>query len=185
MLQPRRIVLEGFVSGLIGAGAVAVWFLIVDLINRRVFFTPAMLGAAVFEGLRDPALVEITFRTVIPYTMLHVVAFIVVGMIASALVAEAEEIPHLLWLLVVLFVAFEFGFYIIVATVLTPLLQVLAWVNVAIGNLIAALGMGYYLWRAHPRLREELHLHPLGSTGDHEIEALRQGGGSREEDARR
>jgi hypothetical protein len=29
--------------------------------------------------------------------------------------------------------------------------------------------MGYYLWRAHPKLREELAAHPLGSTGDHEV----------------
>lgn len=172
MLQPRRIVFEGFVTGLIGAGAVAVWFLIVDAINGQPFFTPAMLGAAVFEGLRDPASVVIAFPPVIMYTMLHVVAFLVVGAIAAMLVAEAEEFPSMLWPLVVLFVVFEFGFYIVVATLLTPLLAALAWVNVAIGNLLAAVGMGYFLWQAHPRLRAELQDHPLGATGDHEVVVL-------------
>jgi hypothetical protein len=169
MLQPRRIILEGFVAGLIGAVAVAVWFLVVDLLNGQPFFTPAMLGSAVFDGLRDPTLVQIEYRTVIMYTMLHVLAFLAVGGIAAALVAEAEEIPHMVWLLVVFFAVFEFGFYIVVATLLTPLLQAMAWINVAIGNLIAALGMGFYLWRAHPQLRAELQAHPLGSTGDHEV----------------
>jgi len=169
MLRPRRIFFEGFVAGLTGAAAVAIWFLIVDLVNGRPLFTPAMLGQAVFSGLRDPSLVAIEPASVIMYTALHVVAFIAVGMLASALVAEAEEVPHILWLLVVLFVVFEFGFYIVVAVLLTPLLRALAWVNVAIGNLIAALGMGYFLWRAHPRLQEELRAHPLGSTGDHEV----------------
>jgi len=169
MLRPRRIFFEGFVAGLIGAAAVAIWFLIVDLVNGRPLFTPAMLGQAVFDGLRDPALVAIEPGSVIMYTALHVVAFIAVGLLAAALVAEAEEVPHIIWLLVVLFVVFEFGFYIVVAVLLTPLLRALAWVNVAIGNLIAALGMGYFLWRAHPRLQEELRAHPLGSTGDHEV----------------
>jgi hypothetical protein len=169
MLRPRRILFEGFVAGLIGAGAVAAWFLIVDLVSGRAFFTPAMLGQAIFEGLRDPALVSINYSSVIMYTALHVVAFLAVAMVAAALVAEAEEIPHLMWLLVVLFVVFEFGFYVMVALLLTPILQALAWVNVAIGNFIAAVGMGYFLWRAHPRLQAELRAHPLGSTGDHEI----------------
>ena len=169
MLHPRRIVQEGFVAGLIGAGAVAIWFLVVDVIAGRAFFTPAMLGSAVFFGLRDPSLVVISFPTVITYSMLHMVAFLTVGSLAAFLVAEAEEVPHMVWFLVVLFIAFEFGFYIVLAVGFTPLLQALAWINVAIGNFIAAVGMGYYLWRAHPELQRELRENPMGTTGDHEF----------------
>jgi hypothetical protein len=67
---------------------------------------------------------------------------------------------------VVLFAIYEFGFYIAVAVMAQPLLGVLAWTNVAISNAIAAFGMGYYLWRAHPRLREALKQRPLGTTTD-------------------
>src|SRR2546428_13489743 len=49
-----------------------------------------------------------------------------------------------------------------------PLLGALAWWNVAIGNAIAALGMGYYLWREHPKIGEELKRHPLGETQEGE-----------------
>src|SRR5205823_1851736 len=45
-MQLTRILREGFIAGLIGAGAVALWFLIVDIIAGRPFFTPAMLGSA-------------------------------------------------------------------------------------------------------------------------------------------
>ena len=31
---------------------------------------------------------------------------------------------------------------------------------------IAAVGMGYYLWRVHPHIREALAAHPLGETED-------------------
>lgn len=162
----KQIVREGFVAGLIGAVAVALWFLIVDTVNGRPFFTPAMLGSAVFLGVRDPAEVQIAFATVVMYTMVHVVAFVVVGMIAAALAYEVELFPSTLFIVVVFFAIFEFGFYVVVAILAQPLLGALAWWNVAIGNAIAAFGMGYYLWRMHPRLREELLAHPLGEPLD-------------------
>ena len=167
-MNVSRIMREGFVAGLIGASAVAFWFLVVDLIAGRAFFTPAMLGSAVFWGLRDPAAVEITFPTVVGYTLLHVVLFTLAGMVAAGLAAMVDRFPTTLFLVVVFFAIFEVGFYLVVAIVAQPLLGALAWSNVAIGNLIAAGGMGYYLWTAHPRIREELALHPLGETVDGE-----------------
>src|SRR3954471_16249644 len=40
---------EGTLAGIIGAASVALWFLIVDSIAGRPFFTPAILGASVFD----------------------------------------------------------------------------------------------------------------------------------------
>src|SRR6266550_2332676 len=135
-MQLNRILREGFIAGCIGAAAVAVWFLIVDTVNGRAFFTPAMLGSAVFWGVHDPA--------------------------------EVEEAPSTLFLVIVGFCFFEFGFYVLVAILAQPLLGALAWWNVAIGNAIAAFGMGYYLWREHPKIGEELRKHPLGETQEGE-----------------
>ena len=162
----QRILREGLVVGLIGAAAVALWFLIVDLVAGRPFFTPAMLGSAVFWGARDPTQVQVTFAAVIGYTMIHLLAFCVVGTIAAGLASLAESFPSTLFLAVVFFAIFEFGFYVLVAIVAQPLLGALAWWAVALGNLIAAAGMGYHLWRAHPTIRESLALHPLGETVD-------------------
>src|SRR6266702_957416 len=140
-MQLTRILREGFIAGLIGAGAVALWFLIVDTIAGRPFFTPAMLGSAVFWGVHDPALVVIEYSRIIGYTMIHVSAFLIVGTIAAVLAAEVEVAPPTLYLVVVF---------------------------VAIGNAIAASGMGYYLWREHPKIKEALRLHPLGETEEGE-----------------
>lgn len=163
-----RIMREGFLAGLIGAAAVAVWFLLIDVLAGQPFYTPAMLGSALFWSLRDPVLVEITFPAVIGYTLLHVVLFSLAGMVAAALAAMVDKFPTTLFLVIVFFAIFEVGFYIVVALVAQPLLGALAWSNVAIANLIAALGMGYYLWRVHPHIREELAVHPLGETVDGE-----------------
>ncbi len=166
MLQ--RIMREGFIAGLIGSTAVAIWFLGVDLIAGRPFFTPAMLGSAAFLGLRDPASVEVTFQAVIGYTLVHVLLFAAAGMAAAAMASLVDKFPTTLFLVVVFFAIFEVGFYIIVAIMAQPLLGALAWSNVAISNLIAALGMGYYLWKVHPSIAAELALHPLGTTVDGE-----------------
>jgi hypothetical protein len=166
MLTRQRIVRDGFAAGLIGAGGVAIWFLLVDGIAGRPFFTPAVLGSAVFFGLRDPTTVTISTQTVMMYTVMHVAAFLFIGTVASAIIAEAEKAPQFFWLLVEFFVVFEFGFYGVVALLFTPLLATLAWVNVAVGNLIAAGAMGYYLWRSRPTLRRVLLQQALGTSQD-------------------
>src|SRR3989449_11628850 len=120
-MQLTRILREGFVAGCVGAAAVALWFLIVDTINGRPFFTPAMLGSAVFGGAHDPSQVVIEYSRIIGYTMIHVSAFIVVGVVAAALAAEVEVAPPTLDLLVGFLAAFEVGFYGAVATRGQPL----------------------------------------------------------------
>ena len=52
-----------------------------------------------------------------------------------------------------------------VALIVTPLLGELAWINVAVGNLIAAVGMGWYLWHSHPAIGEHLAA-PLPASGE-------------------
>ncbi len=162
----KRVMQEGFVAGMIGAGGVALWFLIVDTIDGHPFYTPALLGSAVFWGLRDPAQVNVAFSTVIGYTMIHVIAFWLIGSIAAALASLVDAIPSALFLVVVCFAVFEVAFYVLVVLVAKPLLGGLAWTNVAIGNGLAAVGMGYYLWRVHPHIRQALAMHPLGETED-------------------
>jgi hypothetical protein len=169
-MDSTRILREGFVAGLIGAVSVATWFLLVDLVAGRAFFTPAMLGDALFWGVRDPGQVQIAFPSVVGYTMVHMLAFVVVGLLAAFLAYEVELFPHALFIVVVFFAVFEFGFYVILAILASPLLGALAWWSVAIGNTIAAAGMGYYLWRMHPKLREELKAHPLGEPMDQGVD---------------
>lgn len=155
-MKMPRVLREGVTAGLIGAGSVAAWFLFVDLIAGRPLYTPAVLGSAAFQGLRDPSTVVVGFDSVGAYTATHVFLFILVGLIASAMANEAKKSPEVLWLLAEFFIVFEIGFYAVVGIVFTPLLAALAWVNVAVGNLLAAVAMGYYLWRAHPELRVQL-----------------------------
>lgn len=156
MPRPRHILWEGLITGLIGAGAVAFWFLLVDTVAGHPLYTPAILGSAATIGLRDPELVVISIQSVGAYTAFHLLAFFAVGVVASVLAHEAEKSLNILWLVVEFFLVFEFAFYATVGLVFAPLLAELAWINVAVGNLIAAAGMGYYLWHAHPDIGAQL-----------------------------
>jgi hypothetical protein len=152
-LAQHYTIREGLITGLIGAVAVAVWFLIVDLIAGRLLFTPAALGSAVFLGARTPDEVQITALTVLGYTAMHVSAFVLTGLIAAAIVAAAEEHSEAVLLggvlLFVTFEAFSIGLLTIVAT---WLVDALSWWNIAVANLVAAVGMGGYLYSRHPLL---------------------------------
>jgi hypothetical protein len=152
----HTIVRDGIVAGLLGATAVAVWFLGLDLIYSRPLATPAALGQALL-GVLGPKGSEGTATFVIVYTIFHFVAFMGVGLLVSGIIALARNEPSILAGALMLFVALEIGIYAISSALrASPFLGTLGWAQVAVGNLIAALVMGTYMWRTHPELKQEL-----------------------------
>jgi hypothetical protein len=153
---PHPVFREGVLAGIIGATAIAAWFFIVDLVAGQALFTPSTLGRAVFSVLGAVPDAESPIIHVLAYTLFHYAAFITVGIVAAAMVRLAGDEPSVLMGFVILFVAFEVGFYAFVAVLsqVTPL-GGLAWWQVMVGNLIAAAAMGFYLLRRHPVLREQ------------------------------
>ena len=152
----HSIVRDGIVAGLLGATAVAVWFLGIDLIYAHAFATPAALGRGLLRLFGPPGM-EGTTAFVIGYTIFHYATFIGVGLLVSVIVHWAQTQPAVLAGAMMLFVAFEIGFYALSAALQeSPFLGTLGWAQVASGNLIAALVMGGYMWRTHPELKDEL-----------------------------
>lgn len=45
-----KVYSEGIVAGLTGAATLAVWFLLLDSLDGRPFYTPSALGTALFRG---------------------------------------------------------------------------------------------------------------------------------------
>ena len=148
----HRTVREGVLAGFLGASAVAVWFHILDTIGGRPFYTPQMLGSSLATLFGAPGTGN-PIPLVLGYTLVHFAAFIVVGLIASAVVNNAEDEPALLIGAAFLFVVFEVAWYGWAAVLSrSPRFGNLAWYAVMVGNLVAAASMGVYLWRAHPTL---------------------------------
>jgi hypothetical protein len=147
---------EGVVAGLLGAAVVAVWFLIYDTVSGRPLRTPALLGSAMFEGLRDPRLLDVRLEVVLGYTVLHFAAFAAFGIVVSVLVTAAEREPRVLLGLLILFWCFELFFLGFVLALDEALVGALLWWNIAIANLLAALSMLAYFFLRHRSLGARL-----------------------------
>ncbi len=145
---------EGIITGALGATAVALWFLGVDVFAGHPLYTPSLLGAIV-TGQPDPIAAaggDARFVLLTLYTIIHYALFAVVGVLLIWLVHRAQHTPALLSLLLLLFVVFEAGFGGVVALLEQTPLSSLAWYQVALGNLVAALAMGWYVRSRHPSL---------------------------------
>lgn len=154
----HSIVRDGVAAGVLGATTVAVWFFIMDVVARHPLETPLLLGGGLINVLggahQDNAVVVIA-----AYTVFHYLAFIVVGLLASVIVYWAEKMPAVLAGAFILFVAIEIGFYGLSSILAqTPVVGALSALEVVIGNLLAALVMGTYMWRTHPALKGGLDL---------------------------
>jgi hypothetical protein len=150
LLGPRsRVAREGLVAGGLGAAAVAVWFLLYDIATGAPLRTPALLGAVVLEGLRDPAALTISLPLILKYTLVHGAAFVVFGWLAAGLLALGDREPRLLFAFVMLFVCFEVFSIAMIAVLAHWLLEAFAWWTILAANLLAALAMLGYLLREH------------------------------------
>jgi hypothetical protein len=149
--------LRGMIAGLIGYATVVVFFLVADPIaGRPVFYTPALLGGALFFGLSDPAGLELGPGPVLAYNGAHFLVFVFLGFVAAWFARLAERLP-MGWVLTlnltVLVLFHVFGAFLF----FTEPIRAAIPVGGAVGATVLAVGAmtAYILW-AHPRLRREL-----------------------------
>lgn len=149
-----RLYQEGLIAGLVGAATVALWFLIIDMIQGRPLYTPTVLGAALFgrgAGLPPPDAGP-DLGMVLMFTWVHGLAFVIVGGIVARLLAVAERQSSVGFGILMLFVLFEFGFIAVAMLFAQPVLRALAWPAILVANLLAAATMGGYFKLRHPHL---------------------------------
>jgi hypothetical protein len=152
---------DGVVAGLIGASVVAVWFLVVDILRGRPLLTPAVLGAAVFYGVKSPEGVHIAAGPILGYTLLHGLAFVAFGIIAAGLIVATEREPGLFIAFVILFGSFEAFFFGAAAALGQSVIGALVWWTILVGNLLASAAMLWYFFAGRAALTSAL----LGTSG--------------------
>ena len=153
MSTRKQVSTEGVTAGVLGAGGVAVWFFVADLIAGQPLYTPGLLGKAMLSLLEHGIEHGVLFNAA-AYTVFHVLAFIGVGALASVLVDVTQRIPQIAAGLLLLFAVFESGFYFMVMALSKPeILGAIAWYQILAANLVAAALMGGYLWKRHPEFK--------------------------------
>ncbi len=154
---------ESIITGLIGAGVVALWFLILDLVKGQPLITPSVLGQVFILGKSDPDLAQPMMVAVAAYTALHIAAFLTFGALVTWLVFQADRNNIARFALLMLFVAFEVLFYGLIVMFLQGTSGLFPFWTVLVANSLAAVAMGWYLFRRHPALWRALEREPLGA----------------------
>lgn len=148
--RASEVLLDGLFTGMIGAIAVALWFLVLDLIAGRPFFTPALLGSVLLHGGEAARQVTIAPLEIAAYTAFHFVVFILGGILFSWLMTLFERFPIMFFVILVVFVGLQFAFFGLNVFLGAQLLgELKAW-TVVVANVLAAAGMAFYQWKRHP-----------------------------------
>jgi hypothetical protein len=147
-----EIVGDGVSAGLIGASAVALWFLVIDAALREPLFTPSLVASALLRGAPATADQAVDLSMVAAFTALHSIAFITFGVVVAWLVDQFERTPDLPLIAIGVFLALEGGFIVATKLVVPEAAAVIGHGFIVAGNVFAAIGMGVYLhdWQRHP-----------------------------------
>lgn len=155
------IIREGVISGLIGAISIAVWFLIVDSIHGRPFFTPSLMGTAMITllggaaHLPSPESVPISFGMVLLFSCVHGAAFIGGGILGAWLLRLVDINPAYGYWIALLYVTFSFWFTFLNLLFAGVVLKALSVPDILVAHLLAAVFMGIYYWKRHPNLASQ------------------------------
>jgi hypothetical protein len=152
------IIEDGILTGVTGAAVVAVWFLILDMARARIFFTPSLLGSVVFLGQSPDQAISVNGFIVFAYTGLHVVLFLLAGLVIAWMFSMFEHNPHFGIIILLLFFLFEAILFTFAAVIFPSLMGAIGSLAVALGNLFAAIAMFWFLIRRHPMALTQLRL---------------------------
>lgn len=154
---------EGLLTGALGAAVVAVWFLVTDTLQGRPLSTPSILGQVILFGNTTPSVTPPETGPVIAYTLLHVGAFVLFGILVTQMVHLAMSSSLARFALMMLAVVFEVFFLIMLYAVFHATSYLFPWWSVLAANTLSLVGMALYLKRSHPGLRHQYQKEPLGA----------------------
>jgi hypothetical protein len=146
-VMPAEILGDGTMAGVIGASALALFFLVVDAARREALFTPSVMGSALLRGIppsQDPG---VDLSMVAAYSVLHGAAFLGVGIVAAWATAVRRASVATFTLAIAVFAGLELGFLFTCALLEPGLLEAVGVLPATVGNLLAAVGMAAYLHR--------------------------------------
>ena len=148
---------HGLVVGLVGYATIALAVSAGDLLQgRNFFYTVALLGQWMFYGLTDPSELRIWPGTVLAYNGLHLVTFIMFGLLASWLASLAERGPLYWYGSLVMFLFIFVHMFATVLLMTEPLRHAIPMWQIILPSALAVAAMGGYLLWTHAQLRHDM-----------------------------
>ena len=110
---------ESLYVGILGGSAVALFFLVVDLLDGRPLFTPSLLGSVLLKGVAPEQVASVQLGAAFYFSTIHILAFTALGGAISLVVHEVElHSKHPLLVLLVLFAVIEAAFFVLAPMVI-------------------------------------------------------------------
>jgi hypothetical protein len=147
--RSASILKDGILIGVMGAAVVVVWFFILDTARGRMLFTASLLGSVVFLGQSPDQVISVNGFIVFAYTGLHVVLFLLAGLVIAWMFSMFEHNPHFGIIILLLFFLFEAILFTFAAVIFPSLMGAIGSLAVATGNLFAAISMFWFLIRRY------------------------------------
>ncbi len=133
------LIFDSFYAGAIGGSVVALFFLLVDLLDGQPLFTPSLMGSVLFLGVAAEDVARLQLNAVAYYSLVHIVTFGALGGVIAFLVHEVElHARHPVVVLFVLFAVLEVGFFFLAPLAVPGVIARLGIHRVGIANLLAA-----------------------------------------------
>ncbi|MDP2576812.1 MAG: hypothetical protein V3U63_08195 [Gemmatimonadota bacterium] len=162
-LQEQPLLAKGLITGLVGAGAVALLFFVSDIIAGQPFRTPAALGSVILLGADSVADIQMNAAIVAAYTLIHLLVFEVTGVLLVVAARQLERVPGIWLILTLAFIILEAVSIPILGLLGEPVLGSSGVWEITLGNVIAVGSMGYWVWRTSPDLRRKLLEEPVAT----------------------
>ena len=146
----NEFLFDSVCAGTLGGCAVALFFLVVDVLDGRPLFTPAMLGDAMLRGVAVEAGLQDRIYAIAYFSLVHITAFVALGAALTWLVHEVElHSQHPAVVLLVIFLILELGFFLATPLLLPGVIRTLGVARVFGANLLAAGTMALYFVLRH------------------------------------
>jgi hypothetical protein len=152
---PGEYLLEALYAGIFGGSAVALSFLVVDIMDGRPLFTPSLLGSVLIFGDDAQSVVKVSYQAVAYFSLVHIAAFTALGGLLSFIVHEVElHSKHPAIVLFVLFAIIEAAFFALAPLAMPGVIAELGTINVAFANFMAAGALSlFFVVTHHARTR--------------------------------
>jgi hypothetical protein len=76
------LVFDTFYGGVLGASAIALFLLVVDVVQGRALFTPSLIGTVLFTGATPSAVTAVRLDMVAYFSVVH---FVAIGALAACI----------------------------------------------------------------------------------------------------
>jgi hypothetical protein len=146
---------QGALAGVFGASLLAAWFLYLDALRGKPFFTPTLLATALLrgEGAHAPQTLVSSVWLTLLFTVVHGLVFVAVGIGAAYFLERFALFRTRALIILLIFGVLCLGFFAVAASISAIGPQGVAVRDAFIGNAIAAFAMGAYLARFLPPTR--------------------------------